>query len=131
MIIRNLHWLVLLTMMIIAGWSTASDAQPMATETGDHCKDDAIEFMEKNFGDVLTFNHWEKDTKSGPNPYAPVVFVVHVSECSGVFVVETGNSAFCQLPHYGGQPTSYVRRVHATGDCKKFLSKDMSRNEGR
>ncbi len=123
-------WIVLFVSMIVGGWSIASNGQPNPTDTGDHCKDDAITFMQKNFGDVLTFVHWEKDTRNGPPPFAVVVFVVHVNECAGYFVVNSGSSDFCQLPHYG-QRTSYVRRVYAVGDCTKFLSGDMYRNEGR
>ncbi len=122
-------WIVLFVSMIVGGWSIASSAQN-PTKTGDHCKDDAIAFMEKHFGDELTFVHWEKNTRSGPPPQAEVLFVVHVKECTGAFVVDTGTSHFCQLPAHW-DVGRHVRRVYAVGDCKEFLSDYMSRHDER
>ncbi len=129
MIAHNRPRIVLLVTLIVGGWSIASNGQPNPTDTGDHCKDDATSFMQKNFGDVLTFVHWEKDARNGPPPQAGVVFVVTVEECAGYFVVDSGISDFCGRPHYGNR-TSYFRRVFAVGDCTKFLSGQMYRHEG-
>ncbi len=122
-------WIVLFVSMIVGGWSIASSAQN-PTKTGDHCKDDAIAFMEKHFGDDLTFVHWEKDTRSGPPPQSEVVYVLQVKECSGSFVVTTGTSHFCGHSGHWDRG-SHVRRAYATGDCKEFIADYISRHGER
>ena len=123
-------WIVLSIFMFANCWSIASNGQSIPTDTGDHCRDDAIAFMDKHFGHDLTPVDWERDTHSGPAPHGHVVFIVHFEECSGALVMVTGNSDFCQLPHYWHRG-SYIRRVFATGDCKEFLLGEMSRHDTR
>ena len=109
-----------LAMMITGLISAEASAQVIPTETGDYCKDQALNQLRALYGVEV-----EIEAVFVDGAHETVNYWMRTNLCDGHLVASFVRNASCKVAHYGSVP-QYMKRLWAHGEnCQKVLQEDL------
>ena len=108
--------------------SPAFSMKLIKSKTGDHCKDQAYDWLYKHAGNV-DVESVQKD-HSGDKGTKSFNYWFDVKECKGYIVASTrASNPPCKSAHYGKVPKYVVRIWASTRSCRKILENPIPFDE--